>query len=353
MNVEFFEALDQLEKEKGISKDYMLEKIKAAIVAAVKRDKGGIAENFSATFDSEKKLIRFFVTKEVVEEVTNSQLEIALEDARKISKKHTVGDIAEVDIETKNFGRIAAKIGKNVIVQAINEAVNGSLVQEFEGKQNELLSGVVQRIDPNSKVAILEIGRHEVALPIREQVPGEVLKEGNRVKIYVVEVKKREKDKGGYGHEVVISRTHPGLVRRLFELEVPEIADGTIEVMSIAREAGARTKISVMSKDSNVDPIGACIGPKRARINSILDELKGEKVDIIRYYDDIGKYIAAALSPATITKVDVYEENKACKAVVVDDQLSLAIGKEGQNVRLAAKLTGWKIDIRPESQESL
>lgn len=351
MNLEFFEALDLLEKEKGIPKDYMLEKVKAAIVAAVKRDKGGSADNLGAEFDNDKKDLRFFVTKVVVEEVENPQLEISLDEARKISRKYMVGDTAEVDIETKNFGRIAAKIGKNVIIQAINEAINGSIVQEFEGKQNELLSAIVQRVDPNSKVAVLEIGRHEVSLPVREQVPGEIIRDGDRIKIYVVEVKKREKVKGGHGHEVIISRTHPGLVRRLFELEVPEIADGTVEVMSIAREAGARTKIAVMSKDSNVDPVGACIGPRRSRITSILDELKNEKIDIIRYSDDISKYIAAALSPATITKVDVYEETKSCKAIVADEQLSLAIGKEGQNARLAAKLTGWKIDIRPESSE--
>lgn len=351
MNVEFFEALDLLEKEKGIPKEYMLEKIKAAIVAAVKRDRGASSENLKAEFDDDKKTIRFAVTKNIVEEVTNPQLEMGLEEAKTLNKKYEIGDVAEIEVETKNFGRIAAKIGKNVIVQAINEAINGSIVQEFENKQNEILSAVVQRVDQNTKAAVLEVGRHEITLPLREQVPGENLREGDRIKIYVVEVKKREKERGGHGHEVIISRTHPGLVRRLFELEVPEIADGTIEVMSIAREAGSRTKIAVVSKDSNVDPIGACIGSKRSRIINILSELRMEKVDIVRYSDDISKYIASALSPATVIRVDLFEENKACKAVVVDDQLSLAIGREGQNVRLAAKLTGWKIDIRPESQE--
>lgn len=350
MNSDFFEALVLLEKEKGIPKDYMLEKIKAAIVSAVKKEKDMPADTLEAEFNEANNKVRFYVKKLVVEEVENPISEIALEDAKKISRRYTVGDYAEIDIETKNFGRIAAKVGKNVIVQSINEALYGSLAQEFSNKQNEIVSGVIQRIDPKTKNATLEFGRYELILPHKEQIPGEILAEGERIKIYVVEVRKKDKEKG-HNNEVVISRTHPGLVRRLFELEVPEISDGLVEVMSIAREAGSRTKIAVLSKDENVDPVGACIGPKRSRINNILNELKGEKVDIIRYSADMSNYIAAALSPADVIGVDANQENKSCRAIVPDDQLSLAIGKEGQNARLAAKLTGFKIDIRPQSQE--
>lgn len=349
MNNEFFEALELLEKEKGIPKEYMLEKIKAAIVSAVRKEKDMPADTLDAEFDEANNKVRFYVKKLVVEEVENPVTEISLADAKKYSKRYDIGDYAEIDIETKNFGRIAAKVGKNVIVQGINEAVYGSLTQEFANKQNEIITGVIQRIDPKTKNVTLELGRYELVLPQKEQIPGEILTEGERIKIYVVEVRKKDKEKG-HNNEVVISRTHPGLVRRLFELEVPEIADGLVEVMSIAREAGSRTKIAVMSKDENVDPLGSCIGPKRSRITNILNELKGEKIDIIRYSTDIGKYVAAALSPASVVSVEVSEENKSCKAVVPDDQLSLAIGKEGQNARLAAKLTGFKIDIRPESQ---
>ena len=350
MNAEFFDALDLLEKEKGIPKEYMVEKVKAAIVAAVKRDKAITGDNIKAEVDYEKKSMRFAIVKEVVEEVENPQTQMSLEDAKSINRRFNLGSMVEIEVETKNFGRIAAKIGKNVIIQSINEAVNGSVVQEFEGKQNEILTAVVNQVDPNTKAAVLQVDRHELMLPVREQIAGEVLKEGERIKIYVVEVKKKEKDMGGRGHEVIISRTHPGLVRRLFELEVPEISDGTVEVMSIAREAGARTKIAVMSKDPDVDPIGACIGPRRARIERILSEIKGEKIDIIKYNEDPAKYIAEALSPAKITNVVVDVETKSCRASVPADQLSLAIGREGQNARLSAKLTGWKIDIKPDNE---
>ena len=346
LNAEFFDALDLLEKEKSIPKDYMFEKIKAAIVAAVKRDRGGNGENLTAEFDPEKKTLNFAIQKIVVDEVVNPHTEISLEEARTISKKYAVDSIVDIPVETKSFGRIAAKIGKNVIVQAINEAINNSIITEFESRQNEIMTGVVQRIDPVSRNAVLEIGKYEITLPVREQIQGETLRDGDRVKVFVVEAKKREGQKAG--HEIVISRTHPGLVRRLFELEIPEINDGTIEIVGLAREAGSRTKISVLANNADVDPLGACIGPKSSRINSILKELKGEKIDIIKYSPEIGKYIAASLSPAKIISVGVKEEEKICTAIVESDQLSLAIGKEGQNVRLAAKLTGWKIDIKAE-----
>ena len=345
MNSELFEALDLLQKEKGIPKDYMIEKIKAAIIAAIKRDQGISAENVKAEINPETNTMRFYTVKEVVEEVENPQTQISLEQAKAISRRNKLGSIIELNIETKNFGRIAAKIGKNVIIQAINEAINGSLVQEFEGKQNEILTAVVNQVDRTNGIVSLQIDRHELMLKPNEQIPGERFNEGDRIKVYVDKIKEREYQKGN-SYEVVVSRSHPGLVRRLFELEVPEIAQGTVEIMSIAREAGSRTKISVMSTDPDVDPIGACIGARRSRIERILSELKNEKIDIIRYSDDPAKYIAEALSPAKITDVEVDVENKACRAIVPSDQLSLAIGREGQNARLSAKLTGWKIDIK-------
>ncbi len=350
MNEEFFEALDALEKERGISKDYMLEKIRAAIVAAVKRERGIAGENVCANFDAEKKNVRFFIAKDIVTEVEDPITQISLEDAKAISRRNKLGGVCEINLETKNFGRIAAKIGKNVIIQAINEAMDSSVVREFEGRQNELMSGTVQRIIPGSQAVKLEVGRHELTLPLKEQIPGEVLVEGQRIKFYVVEVKAPTGEKTK-GHEIVISRTHPGFVRRLFELEIPEISDGTVEIVSIAREAGSRTKIAITSTSPEVDALGACIGPRKARITNILNEINGEKIDLIVYDEEVDKYVAAALSPAQVLKVDVNPELKSCRVVVDDGQLSLAIGKEGQNARLAAKLTGWKVDIKPSSAE--
>ncbi len=351
MNSEFYEALTLLEKEKDIKKEYMLEKITAAIIAAVKKEKNMDMqpENIASFFDEEKKTVRFFVRKEVVENVENPLTEIDLASAKKINKKYVIGDIAEIDLDTKSFGRIAAKVGKNVIVQGINEAVYGSLAREFTDKQGEIVTGIVERIDLKNKAAVLMIGRYEMMLPVREMIPRELIGEGDRIKVYVVEVRKKEREKGRSFNEVLLSRTHPGLVRRLFELEVPEIADGTVEVMSVAREAGSRTKIAVMSTDPSVDPVGACIGPKRSRISHVIEEIKGEKIDIIKYNADPALYVTAALSPAVVISAEVDEKNKACSVIVSDDQLSLAIGKEGQNARLAAKLTGYKVDIRPLS----
>ncbi|MBQ2945996.1 MAG: transcription termination/antitermination protein NusA [Clostridia bacterium] len=350
MNEEFFEALDALEKERGISKDYMLEKIRAAIVAAVKRERGIAGENVCADFNAEKKSVRFFIAKDIVSEVEDPITQISLEEAKAISRRNKLGGVCEINLETKNFGRIAAKIGKNVIIQAINEAMDSSVVREFEGRQNELMSGTVQRIIPGSQAVKLEVGRHELTLPLKEQIPGEVLVEGQRIKFYVVEVKAPTGEKTK-GHEIVISRTHPGFVRRLFELEIPEISDGTVEIVSIAREAGSRTKIAITSTSPEVDALGACIGPRKARITNILNEINGEKIDLITYDEEVDKYVAAALSPAQVLKVDVNPDLKSCRVVVDDGQLSLAIGKEGQNARLAAKLTGWKVDIKPASAE--
>lgn len=344
MNSEFFEALNLIEKEKGIPKAYMLERVEAALTSAFKRDYGAATENMVVVLDEEKKDVRMFVKKQVVPEVANEHTEISLDEARKINPQLQEGDMANVEIKPKNFCRISAQTAKQVIIQGIREAERGLIYQEFMSSQHEILTGTVQKIDPKTKNATLEIGKTEMVLVANEQVPGEVLREGERIKVYVVEVRKIAK-----GPQIMISRTHPGLVKRLFELEVPEIHDGTVEVKSISREAGSRTKIAVWSHDENVDPIGACVGPKGSRVGSIVSELKGEKIDIIKYSEDINQYIAAALSPAQVISVSINEESKSCRVIVVDDQLSLAIGKEGQNARLAAKLTGWKIDIKPAS----
>ncbi|MBE6915746.1 MAG: transcription termination/antitermination protein NusA [Ruminococcaceae bacterium] len=348
MNAEFFNAIEQIEKEKGIPQEYMLEKVGQALITAYKRDHDGIADNVIVEPLPEKKKIRMFVQKTVVEVVENPDMEIALEDAKNHSKRATLGSVLNIEVSTKNFGRIAAQTAKQVIIQGIREAERGLVIQEFSSKEHEILNAQVSRIDPRNGGVVLEIiGSAEKAdafLSANEQVPGEVLDVGDRIKIYVVEVRKALK-----GPQVLISRTHPGLVRRLFEIEVPEIHDGTVEVKSIAREAGSRTKIAVWSTDENVDPIGACVGPRGARVAAIVDELRGEKIDIIKYSENPEEFIAAALSPADVTEVSADSEARTCRVLVPDDQLSLAIGKEGQNARLAAKLTGFKIDIKPLS----
>ncbi len=348
MNAEFFNAIEQIEKEKGIPQEYMFEKIGQALITAYKRDHDGVMDNVIVEPLPEKKKFRMFVQKTVVEVVENPDMEIALEDAKNHSKRASLGSVLNIEVSTKNFGRIAAQTAKQVIIQGIREAERGLVIQEFSSKEHEILNAQVSRIDPRNGGVVLEIiGSAEKAdafLSANEQVPGEVLDVGDRIKIYVVEVRKALK-----GPQVLISRTHPGLVRRLFEIEVPEIHDGTVEVKSIAREAGSRTKIAVWSTDENVDPIGACVGPRGARVAAIVDELRGEKIDIIKYSENPEEFIAAALSPADVSEVSVDAEARTCRVLVPDDQLSLAIGKEGQNARLAAKLTGFKIDIKPLS----
>ena len=344
MNTEFFEALRLLEKEKGIPADYLLEKINAAIVIAVKRDYGG-HDNVEIEVDPDKNKFEVYLKKTVVEEVEDPDTEILLEEARKSSKKAQMGDVVRVKLETKQFGRIAAQTDKHVIRQGIREAERGQNAAEFQSRQQELVTAVVQRIDPKTGAVTVEIGRAEAVLSKNEQVPDEVLHEGDHIKVYVVEVKETER-----GPKAILSRTHPGLVKRLFEMEVPEIYDGTVEIKAVSREAGSRTKLAVTSRDDKVDAVGACIGNKGVRVGKIVDELGGEKIDIVKYSDDPAKFIAEALSPATVLGVEVDPDGAhACKATVPDGQLSLAIGNKGQNARLAAKLTGWKIDIRPES----
>ncbi len=349
MNAEFFAAIEDLEKEKGIPKDYMLERIHQALLAAFRKDNPEEAANVSVEIDEAKKKISMYVTKTVVEEVEDPATEISLELARKKSGRLNVGDTVREEVETKQFGRIAAQAAKQVIIQGIREAERGIIYEEFTSKEHEILTGVVTRIDPRKGSVYIKISSSaeitEAVLLAGERVKNEVLNDGDRIKVYVIEVRKSTR-----GPQVMISRTHPGLVKRLFELEVPEIFDGTVEVKSIAREAGSRTKLAVWSNDKEVDPIGACVGPRGSRVASIVDELRGEKIDIVKYSENPEEFIAAALSPAEVYSVTVLEEGKSCRVIVADNQLSLAIGKEGQNARLAARLTGYKIDIRPASE---
>ena len=346
---EIFAALAMLEKERGISQTFMMDKIVQALTTAYKRDHEGV-ENVIVDVDEAKRDLKMYVQKEVVEEVENPGTQMSLEDAKKLSAKYEVGSIVNLPVDNVQFGRIAAGNGKQVIIQGLREAEHGMIYDEWGSKQHEILTGTVSRIDPRSGNVMLRIGTGaeatDAVLTMNEQVPGEELHEGQMVKVYLVEVRRSTR-----GPQVLISRTHPGLVKRLFELEVPEIYDGTVEVRSIAREAGNRTKIAVWSDDPNVDPIGACVGPRGQRVNAIVDELRGEKIDIIKYSEDPAEFIAAALAPADVVSVQLADEGKACRVTVPADQLSLAIGKEGQNARLAARLTGYKIDIKAANAE--
>ncbi len=341
MNKELLDALDMLEKEKGIPKEYMIERVEAALLSAYKKDSGG-KENARVKLDTVKKDIKLYRQLTVVDEVVNEKAEISLEDAQNKSKKYDIGDVIEVEVKTKNFGRIAAQAAKQVIIQGIREAERGIMIKEYEEKKEEIINSVVTRVDPTTGNATLEIGKNEMVLFRHEQIENENLQVGDRIKVFITEIKKDSR-----GPSVILSRVHSGLVRRLFELEIPEIRDGVVEIKSIAREAGSRTKVAVKSNDPNVDPIGACIGAKGARKNNITAELCGEKIDIISYSDINEEFISAALAPATVDSViKLPDSDRAYRVIVADEQLSLAIGKEGQNARLAAKLTGFKIDIK-------
>ena len=351
---EIFAALELLEQERGISKEAMLEKVIKAITTAYQRDHKDVEEeNIVVEADEVHKELRMFIRKTVVDEedYVDPFNEMSLEEAKAISARYEIGDIVNIPVDKMEFGRIAAGNGKQVIIQGLREAERGMVYDEFNSKQHEILTGVVSRIDPRTGNVSLRIGTGpestEAMLASSEQIRTEELVEGQHVKVYVVEVRRSTR-----GPQVLISRTHPGLVKRLFELEVPEIFDGSVEVRSIAREAGSRTKMAVWSREENVDPIGACVGPRGQRVASIVDELRGEKIDIIKWSEDPAEFIAAALAPADVVEVRMAEEGvKACRCVVPDDQLSLAIGKEGQNARLAARLTGYKIDIKPQSYQ--
>ena len=352
MNIpEIFAALAMLEKERGIPQTFMMDKIIQAVTTAYKRDHKDV-ENVIVDVDEEHQRLKMYVQKNVVaeEDYVDPFNEIPVEEAKTISAKYEIGDVVNIPVDNTEFGRIAAGNGKQVIIQGLREAERGMVYDEFNSKQHEILTGVVTRIDPRTNAVSLRIGTGtestEALLLSGEQVPGEELVEGQHVKVYVVDVRRSTR-----GPQILISRTHPGLVKRLFELEVPEIYDGTVEVKSIAREAGSRTKMAVWSADENVDPIGACVGPKGQRVAAIVDELRGEKIDIIKWSEDPAQFIAAALAPSDVVDVMMAEEGKACRVIVPDDQLSLAIGKEGQNARLAARLTGYKIAIKPESYQ--
>lgn len=345
---EFFAAISLIEKEKGIPKSYMIDKITQALVSAYKRDHEGVNDNIFVDTNEVTGDVRMFLKKEVVETVDNPATEISLEEARRTLPSAHIGDVIRIEIKPRNFGRIAAQTARQVIIQGMREAEHSMVYNEFTSKEHEMLVGTVIRVDPRTGAVSIRIGSgSEVVdsyLAVSEQVRGEVIREGDRLKVYVVEVRRTNR-----GPQILISRTHPGLVKRLFELEVPEIYDGTVEIRSIAREAGSRAKLAVWSSDENVDPIGACVGPKGSRVNNVVEELRNEKIDIIKYSDDPAEYVAAALSPAEVISVKTMDGEKSCQVVVPDHQLSLAIGKEGQNARLAAKLTGYKIDIKPES----
>ena len=347
---EIFAALALLEKERNIPQSFMMDKIIQALTTAYKRDHSDV-ENVIVDVDEEHQTLKMYVQKNVVDEedYVDPPNEMTLEEAKAISAKYEIGDTVNIPVDNVEFGRIAAGNGKQVIIQGLREAESGMVYEEYNSKQHEILTGVVTRIDPRNGSVALRIGTGAEAtdaiLTAGEQVKGETLVEGQRIKVYLVDVRRQSR-----GPQVVISRTHPGLVKRLFELEVPEIYDGTVEIRSIAREAGSRTKMAVWSNDANVDPIGACVGPRGQRVNNIVEELRGEKIDIIKYSDDPAEYIAAALAPADVVEVRMAEDgSKACRVIVPDDQLSLAIGKEGQNARLAARLVGYKIDIKPKS----
>ena len=348
MNAEFFDAIEMIEKEKGIPRGYMYDKIKQAMLTAFRKDYPECEDNVEVLLDEDKKQIEMVVNKTVVEAVEDPSHEIILEAAKKISRRAKVGDTVAVPVETKKFGRIAAQAAKQVIIQGIREAERGIIYEEFTSKEHEILTGVVSHIEPRNGAVSIRISSNseftEAMLSPNERIKTENLVEGDRIKVYVVEVRNSTR-----GPQVLISRTHPGLVKRLFELEVPEIYDGTVEIKRIAREPGSRTKMAVMSHDPGVEPIGACVGPKGGRVASIVEELDGEKIDIVKFSEVPEEFVAAALAPSEVISVTFQEDGRSCQVIVPDSQLSLAIGKEGQNARLAAKLTGYKIDIKPES----
>ena len=345
MSIEIFEALRALEKERGISMDFMLEKINKAIVTACKNNYGG-NEEVTVNFDEGKGLFEVNLLKTVVDEVENPGKEISLKDALAIKKGSKIGDEIGIKLETKEFGRIAAQTARNIIRQGIKDGEKSQITQEFQDKQNTITTALIERIDETSGAFTLRIGKAESTLPKNEQVGNENAKEGDHIRVYISEVKSTEK-----GPKILISRAHPNFLKKLFESEVPEIADKTVEIKAIAREAGSRSKVALFSNNPNVDAIGSCIGPNRERINLITKELGGERIDLVAYKENAEEFIASALAPAQNLSVQLNEDSpESCKVVVPESQLSLAIGNHGQNVRLAARLTGYRIDIHPENE---
>jgi transcription termination/antitermination protein NusA len=341
MSSELLDALILLEKEKGISRDVIIEAIEAALISAYRRNFNQ-AQNVRIDLNLGSGTMRVFARKEVVDEVFDPRLEISLEEARRINPNYMIEDVVELEVTPKDFGRIAAQTAKQVVTQRVREAERGIIYSEFIDREEDIMTGIVQRLD--SKFIYVSLGKIEAILPANEQMPNERYKPHDRIKVFITKVEKTTK-----GPQIFVSRTHPGLLKRLFEIEVPEIYDGTVEIKSVSREAGDRSKISVHSDNPEVDPVGACVGPKGARVQAIVNELKGEKIDIVKWSDDPFVFVANALSPSKVLDVIVNEEDKATTVVVPDYQLSLAIGKRGQNARLAAKLTGWKIDIKSET----
>ena len=342
MNTEFMEALSDLEHDKGIKKDILLEAIETALISAYKRH-FGTDQNARVEIDGDTGEIKVFAIKNVVDEVEDGETEISVADARAINEKYEAGDVLETEVTPRDFGRIAAQTAKQVVVQRIREAERGIIYDQYSEKENEVLTAIVHRIERGN--VYVELGRAEGIIPVSETVYSEQYNINDRLKVYVLEVKKTNK-----GPQIIVSRTHPALIKRLFEIEVPEIRQNVVQIKSIAREAGGRTKIAVWSDEKDVDPVGACVGHKGTRIEKVVEELGGEKIDVVPWSSDPIEFIANALRPAKVVMVQINEDEKAAKVIVPDYQLSLAIGKEGQNARLAAKLTGWKIDIKSQSQ---
>ncbi len=343
MNGELIRALEQLEEERGISKAVLLEAVESALLSAYKKNFGGTGQNVRVEVDPKTGEIRVFSVKTVVERVQDPATELSLEEMRKEDPTAEVGDVVEEEITPRDFGRIAAQAAKQVVVQRIREAEREMIKREFEEREKQVVTGIVQRVEKGT--VYVDLGRIEGVLSKTEQIPRESYRQGERIKVYVMEVRDTPR-----GPQIHVSRAHPGLVRALFEQEVPEIREGIVVIQNVAREPGARTKIAVYSRDRNVDPVGACVGPKGTRVQAVVDELRGEKVDIVPWSPDPAQFVASALQPAKVVRVEIDEDTKTARVVVPDNQLSLAIGREGQNARLAAKLTGWRIDIKSESQ---
>lgn len=341
-NLEFLEALRDLEREKGVSAAVLVEAIEAALLSAYKRNFGSL-QNARVTIDQNTGEFKVFTQRQVTEEVTDPRLEISVAEAREIDPRYQPGDTVEIEVTPRDFGRIAAQTAKQVVVQRIREAERNLIFEEFANREGDIVTGIIQRIE--SRNVFVELGKTEAVLAPSEQIPGEDYRPGHRIRAYIVEVRKTTK-----GPQIMLSRTHPGLLKRLLELEVPELHEGIVELKNVVREPGARSKIAVYSRDDGVDPVGACVGPKGIRVQNIVQELGGEKIDVIKWDAEPSKFVAAALSPAKVVAVEIWEEEKVTRVIVPDYQLSLAIGREGQNARLAAKLTGWKIDIKSESQ---
>ena len=340
---ELIKAIEELEKERGINKEYLLESLETALVTAYKRNFDS-AENVKVTMDEKTGDIKVYSVKEIVKDVEDEMLQISLEDAKKENKKAKVGEIIEFEIIPRDFGRIAAQTAKQVIVQKIREAERNMVFTEYNDRKGEIVSGIVQKADGGT--VVLDLGRLEGIMLVKDQIPTEEYKVNDKIRAYVVSVEKGIKG----APQVLVSRSHPDFVRKLFEFEIPEIYEGLIEIKSVSRDAGSRSKVAVYSTNENIDPVGSCVGQKGIRIQNIINELKGEKIDVIEWNEDPSIFISAALLPAQVMAVDIKEEEKFAQVIVPDDQLSLAIGKSGQNVRLAARLTNWKIDIKSESQ---